>query len=267
MAEPLPIPDEVLKDDSLAEVLRVWKGPDGRVYVSWDDKQEGGSEAVGVVLGAVANVIAAHAGEAARDAARKAMTQGFRQAARAFIPDHVETFPKLFEYNDIVEAYHNESDRAAGILSAAWLDNYLGQCLRYFLVQDAETVKLVGGDKQTDRPLSPFKVRARALFSLGLMSKDALADVSLIVSVRNHFAHHPSVTSFDDEQIKSWCNGLRAAKMKMGENARLNFLFATSWVAIELNNALGQAHTIEMAPDINSDSAAVKKERVKPPTS
>jgi DNA-binding MltR family transcriptional regulator len=238
-AQPLSVPAGVEDEPKITEVLRIWMTPKGKIYASWTDALDGGKGGLGGLLGSVAQMIAVSGDKENASEMLRVVTRDFVAAAARVPSKAPEGFPKLFEYNEIVNAFHTETDRAAGILAAAWLDDYLGQCLRYFLVHDEkENEELVGSEKMMDRALSSFKTRAQALYLLGLMPKDSFRDIGFIAKIRNRFAHHPATVSFEDEKVQNWCGELQSAKQKIGDSARDNYLFTVSLVVMELNNTL-----------------------------
>ena len=246
--EPLPTPTGLAEEESVTELLRVWATPKGKIYGSWADSIAAGHGGLGGLLGAVAQMITVTGNEESAPETLRVVTRDFLAAAARAPSRFPSHFPKLFDYNEIVNAFHGETDRAAGILAAAWLDSYLGQCLRYFLVHDEkENERLVGSETMMERPLSPFRVRGQALYLLGLISKDAFRDVEFIAKVRNRFAHHPGVLSFCDETIRNWCKELRSSKRNMAREARETYLFSISWLVVELNNTMLLTHPRDQA--------------------
>jgi hypothetical protein len=246
--EQLPLPQELEHEANAAEVLRIWTTPEGKVYGAWADGFAGGQGGLGGLLGSIAQMITV-TGNPENTAERLRVINRDFVAASARPHDQVpDSFPKLFAYNEIVNAFHGETDRAAGILAAAWLDSYLGQSLRYFFVQDdEETESLVGSEKRVEQPLSSFRVRAQALYLLGLIPKADYKDIGFIAKIRNRFAHHPGITSFNDETVKNWCSQLHAAKTGMGGTPRENYLFSISWIVMNLNNTLILVHPRDAA--------------------
>ena len=147
--EVLPIPAELANEPGVNEVLRVWVTSEGKVYGSWADNLMGGYGGLGGLLGSVAQMIAVTSEATAAPEVLRVITRDFVAAAARPPADIPAKFPKLFEYNQIVNAFHDETDRAAGILAAAWLDGFLAQCLRYYFVHDdKESVKLVGSETE-----------------------------------------------------------------------------------------------------------------------
>jgi hypothetical protein len=247
--EELPTPEEIRGDDRAEELLRVWRANDGMIYASWEDETEV-EVSFGQILAAAARIVAGTVTPLTKPGYTLGeIRQAFMGGTREVELGKDERVPKLGAYNEIVTLFHGETDRAAGILSAAWLDNHLAGCLRYFVIDDPEAAKLIGSEKEFDKPLTPFKVRARALYVLGLISKGALKDLDLIVKIRNHFAHHPAVTSFDEQRVKDWCGSLRPALARMGSTARDFYLLAMGVVVVELHQAMSETEPRQVRPD------------------
>lgn len=141
----------------------------------------------------------------------------------------------LEPYNRVVRMYHKDSDRAAGVLAASYLDDYLKRRLEQTLVDHKECRSLFKGMN----PLSSFKARTEIAFAVGLLSESIHDDLNLIREVRNKFAHHPDEISFETKEIKDLCDRLSTARgipTERGEpftvdDARGQFLMA---VAINL---------------------------------
>jgi len=107
----------------------------------------------------------------------------------------------IARYNEMARLYSEESDRGAAVLAASYLDQYLGERLRAQLVDDPSVDELFRGYG----PLSTFAAKTDMAFALGLMTRDMKSDVRLIRKIRNHFAHHPEFTSFNNPPAKDWC--------------------------------------------------------------
>lgn len=114
----------------------------------------------------------------------------------------------LHDYNDVVKLYHTESDRAAAILAASFLEEYMGHYLKSKLIFDPMVDELF----ENNGPLSSFDSRAKMLYALGLISKLSIDDTKYIRKIRNHFAHHPKETSFSTPRVKDWCSNLSTGK-------------------------------------------------------
>lgn len=105
-----------------------------------------------------------------------------------------------------------ESDRAAAILAAAYLDHLLGELI--------VTAMPLGPDKvdellyQDGRgPLGTFSARIDTVYCLGLLGGDDYRDLHLIRKIRNAFAHKLVGLSFDVQSIADRCRELKAAQV------------------------------------------------------
>ena len=95
-------------------------------------------------------------------------------------------------FNQFVNEFKNESDRAAVILGAAKLDALLFQILdRHFKPSLASTDELLDGDS----PLSTFSAKIHICYRLGLISADFAKTLNVIRKLRNAFAHEVSGAS------------------------------------------------------------------------
>ena len=120
-------------------------------------------------------------------------------------------------WNNIVDSYNQETDRAAAILAASFLEEFLKVCIQSFLIDDSSVKKFKGYTSIEDlfkgyAPLSTFSARTHIAFALGLMSEQVNRDLYYIRKVRNHFSHHPSDASFEDQDVKNWCSNLSTAQ-------------------------------------------------------
>lgn len=94
----------------------------------------------------------------------------------------------------VVKEWYGESDRAAAVLGAAFLDDQLALLLRATIRGGSSTESRL---LERDRPLSSFSARIETAYGFGLISKQARDDLHLIRKIRNRFAHR--VTDFDFE--------------------------------------------------------------------
>jgi len=118
---------------------------------------------------------------------------------------------KRLEFADfakIIDAYKKESDRAAAILAAAFLETYLADYLRVFFVDDPECVRLL----EETAPLGSFAARAQVAYAFGLLTPEVASDLRYIRKIRNLFAHDISELSFSSPRVKDLCSNLSSAK-------------------------------------------------------
>lgn len=107
----------------------------------------------------------------------------------------------LGEWNQMVGAFHNESDRGAAILSGSFAEHALGQYLK-FRIRDK---KVADELFNAMGPLSSFSQRIAIAYAFDLISPAQYKDFEIIRKVRNHFAHHPLDTTFNTNVIKQLC--------------------------------------------------------------
>lgn len=112
-----------------------------------------------------------------------------------------------------LEAVHREfareSDRAAGIVVAAMLDDALRDLLSKRLVPATRKDRnLVAGPRA---PLGTFSARIDAAHQLGLISSFFSRDLHLIREIRNEFAHHSGEATFNTPSIRTRVEALQRA--------------------------------------------------------
>lgn len=103
----------------------------------------------------------------------------------------------LWDWNDMVGAFHNESDRGAAVLVGGFVENYLGLYLQSFVVDAKVGDELFGALG----PLSSFSQRIALARAYGYISKTQYEDLTLIRKIRNYFAHHPLEASFASPSV------------------------------------------------------------------
>jgi DNA-binding MltR family transcriptional regulator len=105
----------------------------------------------------------------------------------------------LNAYHGVLTRFHAESDRAAAVLGAAYLDGFLEDALRSSFAQGKPTDELFAGQG----PLMSLGNKTKVAFALGLLSSESLVrDVDLIRKIRNHFAHHIWDAAFDESPVR-----------------------------------------------------------------
>jgi hypothetical protein len=116
---------------------------------------------------------------------------------RAFLPPDLDAF---------AASLHQETDRACAVLGAALLDSTLEDLVRARLKTRRED--LLG----SNRPLGSFSSRISLAHALSWIDDDAAADLDLIRSVRNDFAHaFDHALDFNRQPIADRCTKLVTA--------------------------------------------------------
>jgi len=159
---------------------------------------------------------------------------------------------KLKHINAFLEEFQEESDRAAAVLGAAYLDECLSQLIASFLVDDPTKV-----DRLLQGPLAPlghFESRISASYCMGLISKNEHHDLQIIRGIRNEFAHELHGLSFSNARVRDKCSALQIPKKVMqlmgSRGARPAFTYATAHLSLQLQlRTLGQVQHRRVVPD------------------
>lgn len=145
---------------------------------------------------------------------------------------------KRDQWNEWLEEFQGESDRACAILGAAMLDEQLRSLLEAFLVDDTKCMReLFEG---ASAPLSSFSGRILMAYAAGFIAPSELQDFTLIRKIRNEFAHNLHGVSFSTEAVANRCYELAGPRMYeqfLGEiGARNRYVLSVNslanWIAI-----------------------------------
>jgi DNA-binding MltR family transcriptional regulator len=151
-----------------------------------------------------------------------------------------QVMDRLAAYNNMVDVYAKESDRAAAILAASFLDNTLRELLQAKMVDHPKVTALFEGD----RPLATFSARTSLAFGLGLLRPNVYADLELIRKIRNHFAHFEGDVSFRVSPVRDWCaelsmvkpqSGVAVESVMMTSDPRVQFLMTVAGTTVYLD--------------------------------
>jgi DNA-binding MltR family transcriptional regulator len=115
------------------------------------------------------------------------------------------------EQQNALQELRGLSDRAAGIVGAAFLEDKLTAVIQKQFIDD-ETHKSVIDSllKDPNGPLATFGTKVNIAFAFGLLSQQGHKDLKTISRIRNHFAHAVTAVSFYDVPIKEYCANLKA---------------------------------------------------------
>jgi hypothetical protein len=94
-----------------------------------------------------------------------------------------------------------ESDRAAVILGATFLDSALELMLKAYLVPTPSSHDALF--EGVSAPFGDFSGRIEAAFRLGLISGSFASALHLVRRIRNQFAHNIAGCSFEDPSVRS----------------------------------------------------------------
>jgi hypothetical protein len=102
------------------------------------------------------------------------------------IPGFGKNQTMINENENVYLELEEETDRAAAILCAAFLDYELEKLLRRFFLDAKQSEELFN----PMQPLSSFSARIKISYVLGLIDKDTYDDLNLVRRIRNMFARN-----------------------------------------------------------------------------
>ena len=150
-----------------------------------------------------------------------------------------DTAQKTDDLRGFAAEFQNEGDRAAAILAAALLDEWLLRLLTAYLIDDRKQVDLLLGQEQ---PLGSFGARIRVAYCLGLLDNELFGALTTIKRIRNAFAHQLHGLKFDSPAVAGDCAKLREALRipdgfaEMADTSRAAFMHATYSVLSSLRS-------------------------------
>jgi Mannitol repressor len=139
--------------------------------------------------------------------------------------------------HDEIEA---SSDRAAAIVSAAFLDDQLTVALKSRLHQDKRII-----DDMFDQSgaLGTFSAKINLAFLIGMFSKEAIQDLHIIRKVRNEFAHELATKNFKSQRVADLIKNMQLIKK----------------TRIKVSGG-GNALTMEFSPGFDKDDTPTPRE-------
>lgn len=109
-------------------------------------------------------------------------------------------------FRDFIEEFQRETDRAAAVLAAAYLDSRLEALLRSkFVAVPGFVDELLTGQGG----LASFSARISVAYAVGLISLPVASDLHLVRRIRNDFAHELMGLSFNTPAIADRVRELR----------------------------------------------------------
>lgn len=128
----------------------------------------------------------------------------------------------------LISEIEGQSDRAAAIVGAAWIEEELEAAIRSFLIDDKESMKKLLGKSS---PLSSFSAKIDLACVLGMCSRVIAKDLHSIREIRNDFAHNilakdNAKLSFNSGHIKDKCMALKCVALEDPETPRIAFIRA-----------------------------------------
>ena len=110
---------------------------------------------------------------------------------------------KREQWQEWMDEFQGESDRACAVLGAAFLDEQLRALLEAFFVDDPNRMQDIF--EKAASPLATFSSRINMAYALGFLAPREIRDLNLIRKIRNEFAHELHDVSFVSPSIASRC--------------------------------------------------------------
>lgn len=109
------------------------------------------------------------------------------------------------EFTAALAAMHRESDRAAAIMGAAFVEDGLDVVIGAMLANREDQAALF---HDPGAPFGTLRAKTVAAYGLGLCSKRVAADIDEIRSIRNQFSHALRPISFNTPEVWAACERL-----------------------------------------------------------
>jgi Mannitol repressor len=161
-------------------------------------------------------------------------------------------------------ALTKESDRGCALFATAYLDKTLSDLLFLSVVY--------GGSRKMEKdlfdlnsPLGTFSARITMAYYMGKISKAVRRDLDLLRAIRNKFAHHPKIVTFDDDAVANQCKELKFSFREKSDKPKLHFLGSVFGVLAQIHAEI----LMTQAPQERYDDApseakkAAHREKVK----
>lgn len=119
-------------------------------------------------------------------------------------------------YDDFVKEFIPESDRAAVVLGAAYIEELLGELLAASIIG----LSAAASKELLKRDLQGYERRAKIAHAFGLISNEELADIKDVGTIRNKMAHVTAGYDFSEKMVVGLCGQFRVARFHFGAAAR-----------------------------------------------
>ena len=133
-----------------------------------------------------------------------------------------------------------ESERAAAVVGAAWLDELLTELIATAFRDDDVSRRLL--DPEAQGPIASYAARVRVAYALGLIGEENMKDLLHVGRIRNLFAHKVHRRSFDNETVRKECQklttGLKVADQRSRETARGQYVSTVAFQSLVLSTAI-----------------------------
>ena len=108
------------------------------------------------------------------------------------------------ELTEVLDCMVKESDPAAAMIAAAYVDESLRALFQKVFVKGKTSTTLL----QPGGGLGSYEIRAKLAYVMGFLTKEERTDLDTIAAIRNKFAHSYRRCSFEDPEIIGLCRQL-----------------------------------------------------------
>ncbi|ANQ27548.1 hypothetical protein OTK59_12780 [Vibrio natriegens] len=160
-------------------------------------------------------------------------------------------------YTEIIDfrrTLTKESDRAAALMSAAYLDEQLKLLLAANLGDDPKVKARFLG---TGGVIDSFSARIDLAYLLGLIPHNIRYDLELIRRIRNDFAHTASQMNFETDSVKSRCYLFKTPIAVEHLDAHGRFLRVSVVCACQIGNQIKSSDQIKIMPDYDDTPSEI----------
>jgi hypothetical protein len=115
------------------------------------------------------------------------------------------------DWLDVLHEMDHGDDRAVAVVAASFLENNLAMSImaRFRELTEPERKALFGDDRTV---LGTFSAKIEIGYALSLFDGDVKRDLDTIRTIRNRFAHHLEVRTFDHPDVRDLCDNLLGPK-------------------------------------------------------
>ena len=125
------------------------------------------------------------------------------------VRDYIKFLPNDRDFNDFLTEFQNESERAAAILAATYIDELLADLLRASFIDDEATVSRLLDDLDV---LGTLRSRTEVAYAAGLLSVQERRDSGRVREIRNRFAHRRHGLTFATAEIADRCRAFEVVE-------------------------------------------------------
>ena len=155
------------------------------------------------------------------------------EIAKKTLPE--KEFIRVQEFIDFRKMFSQESDRGSALMSAAFIDDKLGQLIESNMVDNKKAREIIFDNSGA---LGTFSGKINIAYLMGLIPKKINDDIQLIRKIRNDFAHNASYVTFDTGYIASRCHALKTHTWSKKETPRTIFGSTSTSILSYINGRL-----------------------------